>query len=457
MEHRKRIVFCLLLLIGFVPSFGWAQVNNAEFFNPHWSQLGARSQPSLAGKSVDNVEVSFLNTYFWLGNNNMDYAQIRSIIDSDKITQDLVDNTLDKLEKYNNHLSTGLSINPVSLAINIGPEESPITLTTGVDARFMANLQYSKVLLNTIWYGNEQYKGEEVNLGPFKLNALPVQEFYVGGTKAFNVGKGITLKPGLRLRYIQSNASVYTERGDLLMETRSNARSIQFSADYEMHTAFQDRNNPENFEPLEYLGRGFGIDVGLTTRISEKLSATLSVADIGSIRFDKSVKNYQKNETFEFRGVNFEVTNVEEDDVTNVKLDSLLGFIEPKESEDAYNMPLGTRFIFQGNYRFGKVVRNDEDAYKHSLHFLYVQGFNHHLKASENPYFSAGYTWNPGGLLNVGGSVSTGGYNAFTLGPHVSLKLGSFKAGLASNNLLPLIIPEGGTGVDASLNMALSF
>lgn len=447
-----------ILLICFccLPFMTLGQVNNAQYFNPDLSTSGARHQPSLAGEGIDRFEISFLNTHAWVGNNNLSYGQIRDVLDADELTQDLVDETLNELERYNNHLSAGLEFTPFSLAVNIGSGEHPFTLTAGADVRVLTNFQYSKVLLDVIWNGNKQYRGEEVNLGPFKWNLLPVQEYYIGGSKAFDAGSGITLKPGVRLRLIQSMGSIYTERGDFMMYTQEDARRIRFDADYKVNTALQDRDDIGNIDFMKSIGSGFGMDLGLTTRISEKLSATLSVADIGSVNFNENTKTFSKNETYDFEGVNFRLNDPEEEDFT-INMDSAEAFLEPNKSEEAYSMPLGTRFIFQGNYQFGEFTRNDGEGFKHQVYFLYVQGFNNHLKASSKPYFSGGYTCDLAKFINVGGSLSMGGYNPFTIGPHVSFKFGPYKLGLASNNMLPLLIPEAGTGFDASLNMALSF
>lgn len=446
---------------GFVTMVSFSaigQVNNAQFFNPHFSTSAAQSQPSLLGKGFDNFEVNLLNTYFWVGNNNMDYAQIQSILEADQITSDLVDETLDKLDQYDNHLSTGLEFTPISVAFKVGDEEEPISIVTGAQVSAITNFQYSSVLLNTAWNGNKQYRGQEVNLGPFKWNVLPTKEYYLGGAKTFSLDDEISIRPGVRLRYIQSSGSIYTERGDLLMFTQDDARRIRFTADYKVNSALQDRQEFTDIDPLTNLGTGYGVDIGLTTVISEQLSATLSAADLGQVKFDESTKIYTKDEDFNFEGLEFQATNVDEEDVFNFNPDSLESLLDPNTSNDSYTMPLGSRLIFQGQYKFNQITRDeDEEIYKNRLYFLYVQGFEDHLKGSTNPYVSVGYTYDAAKFANLGTSVSYGGYNRFTLGPYFSLKFGPFKLGFASNNLLPLIVPEAGTGIDGSFNMALSF
>lgn len=444
------------LFIG-LPVLLSGQVNNSQFFNPHFATSGAQNQPSLLGSGFDNVQVNFLNTYGWFGNNNMDYGHVQDIIDADQITSELVDETLNKLDQYNNHLTTGAEFTPVSVAFKLGTGDHPTALVAGAKVSTISNLQYSRVLLNVAWNGNKQFKGEEVNLGPFKWNLLPSKEYYVGGAKTFPLDNEISIRPGIRLRYIQSSGSIFTERGNLLMYTQEDARRIRFTSDYKVHTALQNRDDPTDFNPMTNLGSGYGLDLGFTTEISEQLSASLSVADLGRIKFNENTKSFSKNETFDFEGVRFRITNVEDDDVFNFNTDSVEALLDPNISEDAYTMPLGSRLIFQGQYKFHKIARDDEELYKHQVYFLYVQGFENHLKASTSPYASLGYTYDAAKLINLGGSAAMGGYNKFTLGPYFSLNFGAYRLGLASNNLLPLIFPTAGTGFDASLNMALSF
>ncbi len=452
-----RLIFLTLITTTFFPFFkASGQVNNSVYFSKHFNTTAANTQPSMLGRDFENFELNLLNTYAYFGNTAMTWGRVNEIAGAETIDQDLVDKTLADLEE-NNHLTAGANFTPLSLAFKINDGNSEfLTFSLSARTRALSSFQYSNTLFDVVWNGNKKFKGQNVNLGPAKLNAVPISEYSLGlsGPLPLDLGD-ILIRPGLRFSFMQSFASFYTERGNLFMSTQENARAINFKGDYRFNRAGNFTN--DNFNLVNTRGTGLGIDAGVTVDIGDQISGTLSITDIGNINFDTEVKNFDEREAFAFRGINVDVVSTVENDGVQVSADSVTNIFEPDTSNNAFDMPLGTRLILQGEYKLGEFRKDGEDYYKHHFFFLYQQGFQDHLNAITRPYFSVGYTHSIDNTFNFGGSLSMGGYNKFAFGPYLSLNAGPFKLGLGSNNILPLIGEDLGTGVDASFNLALSF
>lgn len=445
----------LTLILLFAHHFANAQYNNLAHFGGHFSTQSSMYQPSHLGKNIDEFEIKLLGAYGWFGNTSFNYDLVEKALSSDPVEPETVDDIIDKLEG-DNLLGAGAYVQaPLSAAVKIPKDDEEFfTFSIGARATANANFEFSNNVMEVLWEGNKQFRGQRINLGPVEGNVALNQEYYLGYTMPIELESvdDVSIRPGIRLSVIQSDLSVYTEKGNIFMETEQDGKYIEFENDYNYHTALAGLNDIELFSGV---GSGFGVDLGITTHYKEHMEASLSVIDIGSITYSGNVESYSNSATFRYEGVEVDPINVVEDQSVDVNIDSIETFLDPTISDDDYSMPLGTKLVLQGTYRLQEDDYNEETFFKHNIHFLYVQGFNNHLDASSRPFFSLGYDYNLNKIFHAGASLGYGAYNNFMFGPYVSVKGGPVRFGIGTNNILPLF--GGGTGADLSVNLSLAF
>ncbi|MBL0309118.1 MAG: hypothetical protein IPP77_05415 [Bacteroidetes bacterium] len=116
----------------------------------------------------------------------------------------------------------------------------------------------------------------------------------------------------------------------------------------------------------------------------------------------------------------------------------------------------------RAEYRFGKsgwgLKRDSTRRYfQHHVYLTYIQGLQNAYSATKTPAFSLGYMYSLKNVLNLGINMGFLGYNKFSIGPFLSIKAGVFVIGFGSDNLLPFIAPNVGTGADAYFNIGFNF
>jgi hypothetical protein len=462
LSASQRFGFLLAALLGFsmVPGPVTAQVNSGINYNQHFTTVAANNQPALLGKSFDNWEVGIANTYAWFSNNSLSVKEINDVANTDVLTESDVERTIRQFETES-LFSAGAVITPLQAGVKIHDDQDKelLTFSVAAGAEVLSNVQLNRTFVSLAWNGNRQYRDQNIRLGEIKVNALPMRTYSLGVAAPFELGD-VDLRAGLRFSYLEGIGSAYTEDGDLSLYTNPNARSLELESNVKANVSIPDTDAEVSDVPVDIsrTGNGIGVDAGVNIRVDEQISFGLSVADLGSVTFTEETENYSRTGPYEFTGVDLAVGRPDEDgEDLALKADSLGDVIDYEETEEDYTMPLGARGIFQTHLRVGKDIHKRDTFYQHHIYLHYQQGFQNHLRATERSVISFGYTYNLNNDLNAGGSVTFGGYTQAAVGPYLSTRLGPFKLGLGSNNMLALIDEGAANGGDVSFNMALAF
>jgi hypothetical protein len=179
-------------------------------------------------------------------------------------------------------------------------------------------------------FGNRQFAGERVSLGPIRGDQINIQKL------GFHVGKvftsGIEIYGGLSLVKGVINQQLRIEKADLF--TALDGSSIEVDLDYDYMTSRQDKSAVALFN-----GFGAALDFGLRKQLTEKLTIFGEVKDFGVVSW-RDQRRYRKDTSFTFKGVVI-------DDITNFEPDSITFETEDGKLVSLLDIPLKRENIVQ--------------------------------------------------------------------------------------------------------------
>lgn len=438
-----------------------AQLNIASLQDAHNSNNAARYLPTYLGDGFKTLQVSVFNPYITVGSNFIAAKDVREYISSDEISDAMVGRTISKLKRQNNLIQAGLDLAILNVAFNIKNKEGDpfLSIGAGVNQRVEMSTSFNRDLFLMAYQGNKQFAGQTIQLAP-QLNALAYTDYYVSA--ALNVkipGTEIAVKPAVRLRYLSGQASVnMTDKNSVSMYTQPDGRYIDFGFNYQVNTSISGDDTVSlssksiNIDQKSFqqgAGKGFGMDLGVRVNPMENLSLNIGLMDLGGLRFSKNAVNMSNDTAYRYEGAELSFS-----DNQRVTLDSIAGIAEPRYTYDPYRVKLPSKLIIAASLGLGKEAHKEQAYYKHTLSFTYLQGFSNYLSATKRPYVALGYTHSFHDVINLGANASVGGLWGASFGALVSVKLGGFRIGINSNNLLPLVAPKSGKGTDIGLMLA---
>ncbi len=335
-------------------------------------------------------------------------------------------------------------------------------------AGFRTNVGFFTLDLSTRWDGNIYYPGDLARLvingaednNTYLLDGIGTDlsqftEISLGWTKTITDKLDI----GIRAKGLFGMANLSTLSSDLSVYTSEEVWIIQsdmkFNASIPMATVtyidgevipeIELNDDFENLKTSDVLGYmfnsqnfGLGLDVGLNYRPIEKLQVSLSLIDLGYIKWKDETHEVNYRTTYDYVGFEVNPLDFSEDYTFNDYLDSTLtqmgdslaGFLEFKEV-GPYSRRLNTKLYVGASYHllpylsFGILTRTD---------FL-------NRKVAEQVTASVNYT--TGRLFNF--SLSYSYVNAYykNFGFGMSLNFGPINMYLVSDNALnTLLWPE---------------
>lgn len=457
----KKMFFIFAILHG-MSFLSYSQFNFAQLQNQQTHNLASAQLPSLLGDDIRTGEVFLWNPYFGFANNFLSAASLQQLSNSGSLTNVTIDNILSKIPKEGT-LWAGADIPLFNIFFNINKKNHERFLSFGLGMREKIdfNFNLNKDLLSLIYKGNKQFAGQHINLAP-SLNFLFYNEYFLAASGQIQLfqhdsaHKLITIKPAIRLRYLNGIASIDMPKANIDMYTEPEGRYIDFTSTLELNMA-TSVDTPDissaigdvNLKSLKGAGKGFGLDLGVGVSLMENLQVHVAMIDMGSINFKNNVINYSKNATTRYDGIDL---NEKEEAVNTAKLNDL---IQPDKSYNSYKQALPTRFVLHGFYGLKPKVKRRVKYYTHNMSLTYVQGFRNYLSSTKHPTLNLGYAYNLKNLINTGIGITFGGLQKLQAGAQLGFRLGAVKLGLASNNLLPLISAKAGKGTD--FNMYLGF
>lgn len=445
---RTRIIYSILLsFLSIHLSFG--QFNMSSFYNNHKDINAAKLFQSELDLGVNHWQ--FGMTYdLWLGNNALTFGAVNDVGSTVNNTDAISNQQIyDIFNKFGNNsilgFGTDLQLIDVAYQFYTKSTNKRIDFTFSVDDKAATNLVFSENLAKLIWKGNAQFRGQNVELDPFAINANYTRSFNFGASFPIYGHNEINeIRGGVRLKYILGYGNISMTDKNFFLYTNQEGTLVNTTFDYDLKTSRIDKN----FSPFNPSGKGFGADLSLTYFLNPNFEFAASVNDIGFVHYTKDAEDYQKVGAESYNGDI--VSNIFGGIETNPH--QLTEAFVPTQTEGgSYNVYLGTKLNLMAEY---KQLKQDSihGVYELNSCFLtYIQGFHNVAGATTNAFISAGYKHAFGNSLNLGISTSYGGFNGFVFGPFAGFKWKHTCLAIGSDNFGGLLFPHIATGVDFTL------
>lgn len=277
---------------------------------------------------------------------------------------------LGKLDK-NNFFYQDFSTDLLSFGFRTGE----MYFTFNISEKFYTAINYPKDLMEFALKGNEPFINQNINLNYLGVNSSFYREYGLGVSRNF----GQNLSVGLRIKLLFGHANVYSDFDNNKLVMHSSEDSIYLDADATIYTSspmvatYDENGNLDGFNAPTYIenseqdsiidlalahnNRGFGIDLGVYYQPIDRLSLSLSIIDLGYIKWDvEDVTLVNLIGSYSFKGVDLgdDLDGTESDDPFQDAVDSLQNSFTTSGSSKSYKTYLGTKIYVGASYMVSK-------------------------------------------------------------------------------------------------------
>jgi len=346
-----------------------------------------------------------LGNWFWETNTNMSLKQMISKIENNTLyisPNKIIDN-LDKVNFVNNEFDLEL----LSTSFKVKKNYFSLFLSNKTFFEF----RYPRDLLALGWQGNGPFIGGQADFSGIGVDAVNYNELALGYSRLIKD----KLYIGGRFKYLQGIVNLKTVKSDITISI--DTTTYWLTANYSTMIRIAapiDTNGPSFNSPSDVLNfgnPGMAFDIGASYKINDKLSASLSIIDLGYIHWTKNTKSYfLENGKLAFQGLKIDSTfNFDfSDSALNLLTDTLMEKFSFQKSITPFSTSLNSKLYITANYnltpkdRFGLVIYNRFDSYYNLMNYslLYQRKFGNILSLCAN------YTLNSRGNSKLGTGLS---------------------------------------------------
>ncbi len=218
-----------------------------------------------------------------------------------------------------------------------------------------AAIWYPDALIQLYVDGNQQWIGQEVQLGPDVTSSGYNTYEWLFSYRTEKIALGV------RPKYLSGNYFLQTPQTEALLYTDPDFYEVRLTTDYVLQNAgvleFEDANLL-NYQVRDF-GRwklfspnnGWAVDLGIRLKPSENLTIGFSIADWGSIDWSADVKRYESRRDTEYSGAEIlDLVGTEKIDIDGV-LDSLRVLFNVTEDSNPVRYVLPRAFSGSVHYR----------------------------------------------------------------------------------------------------------
>lgn len=317
--------------------------------------------------------------YFGATNNGFrwnDLVSLQTVSDSFKLNLD-VPKALGAMKEKNifaqefrmGYFNFGFKLGNNHLAFNMSARQKfSFTYTRDMVALLLVGNGLTPAESNAI-YGTEDYGflGETADLTGTGINFTQFTEIGVKYSRSFLDEK---LRIGVRPKLLIGLINLQTKRGDLTLNTDAETFALTTTGGMEINSSVPGGFLPDtgSIQIGSLLGignnMGFGMDIGATYLLSEKLELSAAINDLGFISWKNNPKNYITNDfDITFAGLKgfedefLDETNIASDSAESQLsqlVDTLLATFTPDTTTNNYTTGIGARFNLGARYAFTK-------------------------------------------------------------------------------------------------------
>ena len=319
--------------------------------------------------------------------------------------------------------------------LNFGFRIKNNMFTFGITEKVKTRVAVPKDILKLAFQGNGGSNlGYDFNFN-FGLDVLHTREFAIGYNRTLLDDK---LSIGGRLKYIRGLNVINTAKNDVIFRTDPNTFAYKVTAAIEVNASTPILDDSLVQTPAQAIlgspkNSGFGIDVGASFELNDKITLTASVIDLGVINWKENTRNIvSKNPGagFEYRGIDIKEylgDSVKGGAGFEALADTLIDVFALDTSRNSFTTGLLGEFYVGGNFNLTD---------RHNAGILFYGSFY-----NKQFYPAATLSWNSkfGRILALSASytVMRGSYTNIGMG--MGLNLGPEQFYFSSDNLIGVV------------------
>ncbi len=438
------------LLIG-LPLASLAQTIIPAIASYKFSGLTSFYHPAFLNENGAQFEIYFpLNGYAGIGNDFIKHKKLVSALNGNKNVQNDI---LDHPEnfKYSNRI--GMSAIAFTFLAYYVPDRlrGNWAFNAGIAERADAEVVFPGDLMKLVLKTDQTFAGQNRKISNIKLNGIYYREFFIGGARKIFKRKNFSISAGGRVKFLCGMASVLTKDASVDFYMDKSAKYIDVNSGFDLYTS-NILNSSLN--PFNTNGTGMAFDAGVSFSLKD-YSASLSVVDIGGIKFNKSLEHLKHSSSIHFDGFN------PDEGFKGIKDDTVFNDLTVNRTKDRYKHYLNKRLniLFSWKSKEDDKILFNRTLVQYSKHRAYIS-FSGNLDEFRIKEFSnqlsLGYTYNWKDFFEIGPGFFAGGNARIGLGCMASIKYRCFTIGAATSNLFPLV-SKWGKGTDFSISSLFFF
>jgi outer membrane protein OmpA-like peptidoglycan-associated protein len=348
----------------------------------------------------------------------------------------------------NNYLLSHAQIDILSVGFKIKKNYFNITATE----KFSGILNYSKGLMNFLWNGNGPEIGKTINIG-LGLQYTHYREYGLNYVRKVNT----KLSVGIKFKYLYGMENIQTERAGITLYTDPADYSLKVQSDILINKSggykdlFDGDFRFSNYA-FKLKNTGTAIDLGAQYKITDKISANISLIDFGGIKWRSNVENFQSIDptaTYTYTGLYIgdiinDTTSINQ--AFNKTLDSAYAAFKIDTTYNTYRTKLNKQIYLGGTYQITE--RYEANLLLHGIFF----------DGKMRPGISASVGGKLGELVHMNLSYSIFNKSFNNLGWGISVNTwGGSQFYVVSDNVLGAIFPQKAKSFNFRIGMNLRF
>lgn len=374
-EKDMKKIFCALI-IGLISVSVYGQYANTMYFMDRTPQV-AYSNPAMAphckwwlGGSLVPLAGQVPPTFSVQVTMPISYSDVLYYGEADSLltpwfpSQD-VNDFIEKLRR-NNIITEDIQISLLHGGFKVGKNVFSIDLSERQDFSFAFPKKCLDMLSNGI------NLGEDIDFSGFQLSTSAYHQLALGYSREVN--DKLTL--GMRAKFLVGLLNVSTDRSELRLIYDDDLYNSQLNIDYSLNTnvpldsiTYDEKHHIEAIDFLDVVeddfkfpnNYGFGFDFGMNYKLSDRLTLSASVLDLGRITWSNHVHNLMVVGQSDFNALRIEP--IDGEDATNWDYianriadaaDDISGEYAFSDTQKSYNTLLNTQIYVGGTYQLSK-------------------------------------------------------------------------------------------------------
>ena len=342
-QMKQRILLCLLAAISVV-SLNAQHNLGIHMMNGLYQQSFHNPAMFPDSNMVIALPSAFVNVYHSAGSLGDFVTE-----NSDGISEIQIDDIAANVDDTNEFV-TNVDIHTFEFSIPV----KDFSFSIGHAFRNDVILNYDRTFVELLSDGNAQYIGQTIEFGP-SLDFQSYSEIRLGiGYRFANI------KVGARLKILSGIGDISSIDNNAKLTTSDDIYQIQLESNYAINSAaYLDYNVEDGFDWIredlstkDFVSRnsGLAVDLGLSAKLGDKLTASVGINDLGSIKWTEGVKNFSSNINKTYDSIYDLVLVGDSLSVVN-NFENLTEALEFQESSDSYSTTLPMKVNAAINYK----------------------------------------------------------------------------------------------------------